>query len=131
MAREPGLTLSKTAARQVRETVRYAQGDSLAKRRAARRQTMMQGDAGVRVIEIITASGSSWPRTYTAKLYRRGTTYGTAETARNMAETDYTNTAIANSYRAMQVGDRVLAWWNNTDSRWEFREFRLLSTQAC
>ena len=131
MAREAGLTLSRGAARQVRDTVRYAQGDALAQRRAARRQTLLSADSGVRVIEIMSASGSSWPRTYTAKLYRRGAVQGDAENARNVAETDYTNSAIANSYRAMQVGDHVLAWWNNTDDRWEFREFRLLNTQTC
>ena len=82
-------------------------------------------------ISIVTATGSSWPRTYTAKIWYKGAEVGSAKDARNLAETDYTNSAIANSYRAMQVGDRVSAWWNNTGDRWEFREFRLLNTQAC
>lgn len=131
MAKTDHYTLSKAAARQVRETVHAVRGDAFSPKRLGRRPSYVSGDSGVRVIQIITATGSSWPRTYTAKLFRRNTTHGTAKNARNVAETDYTNTAIANSYRAFQVGDRVLAWWNQTDDRWEFREFRLLNTQDC
>lgn len=132
MSREKSYTLSRGAARQVRDAVRYAQGDAISPRRLARRQSYVQGDGGgVRVIEIMTATGTSWPREYTAKVFRRDATYGDAETAHNLAEDDYTNDDIINSYRAMQVGDHVLGWWNDTDSQWEFREFRLKDTEAC